>query len=774
MTRKTIEIASLLAASAALLGANQAQAQDTTIESIEEVVVTGQKIERSLQDTKESVVVLTGDMLDERGLTDLTQIIEQTAGVSGDRYNIRIRGISSPNGSQRSELSSVYVDGVALSGWVKSEGPGNTWDVQQVEILRGPQSTNLGRNALAGAIVTKTNDPSFDTEVAMGLTLGDYGTQELKGMANVVLSEGLAALRLTVEDNHSDGYINNTTLFQDDTGYLDNATYRGKLLLQPSDRLRAVLSYQHINNRYGESAISIEGRGFDPEDFISTNDIEESYELEADLASLIIDYDLSDSWTLTSITAFQDGARDRYSDTDKGPMDPSNGGGLNDRQYENTNWSQELRLNLDLGTLKGSSGVYFSNVESLTTQSLRSSLDLAQYIADEGDLIAPGAGELFASYLIGFGEYPNYFDLQSSGESTLESDTFAVFSEWDMQLSEKWKLSFGARYDSEKQEYSSESLTTSSSESFIATAPTVPNPGLDLDANGSVDAFDDYYWFALLGQFDMTLQALITSQPFSTTQTDFDAFLPHVGLSYQFSDNITTSFFVKEGYRSGGTEILALGATNSYDPEYLLNYEFSLRSQTTDGRAILNMNAYYGDWTDQQVSVPESFFGNAFFKIVNSGRSEIYGVELDASYILSDNISGYVSAAFTGTEYIDFVIDPASGENYNGNEFQNAPKNTGALGFNYSDGNWVANANVTYTGSFYGNAENTILLESITRLNARLGYEWDRLRVEAYVNNLTNEVSKRQMFGFTDDQGRYELGRTNAPRTYGARVFYRL
>jgi iron complex outermembrane receptor protein len=186
------------------------------------------------------------------------------------------------------------------------------------------------------------------------------------------------------------------------------------------------------------------------------------------------------------------------------------------------------------------------------------------------------------------------------------------------------------------------------------------------------------------------------------------------------------------------------------------------------------MNAYYGDWTDQQVSVPESFFGNAFFKIVNSGRSEIYGVELDASYILSDNISGYVSAAFTGTEYIDFVIDPASGENYNGNEFQNAPKNTGALGFNYSDGNWVANANVTYTGSFYGNAENTILLGSITRLNARLGYEWDRLRVEAYVNNLTNEVSKRQMFGFTDDQGRYELGRTNAPRTYGARVFYRL
>lgn len=131
--------------------AQTASARDNEIaaDRLEEIVVLGQKIERPLMQTEDSVAVFPEDTIRERGLIDIADTIQQAPNVSGTGRSFRIRGIDSGLiGTLRSELASFYVDGVALSGWVKAEGPQQLWDVQQVEFLRGPQSTNLGRNSL--------------------------------------------------------------------------------------------------------------------------------------------------------------------------------------------------------------------------------------------------------------------------------------------------------------------------------------------------------------------------------------------------------------------------------------------------------------------------------------------------------------------------------------------------------------------------------------------------------------------------------------------------
>jgi outer membrane cobalamin receptor len=120
--------------------AEQTDSANLTSNDIETIVVTGQKLSNSLQETKESVEVFTNLTLEERNLENITDVFIQTPGVSGDQSKFYIRGVRSSDGSgnpSRGDLASVVIDGVTLSGWVKSEGAGQLWDVSQIEILRG-------------------------------------------------------------------------------------------------------------------------------------------------------------------------------------------------------------------------------------------------------------------------------------------------------------------------------------------------------------------------------------------------------------------------------------------------------------------------------------------------------------------------------------------------------------------------------------------------------------------------------------------------------------
>ena len=157
-----------LSASIAALATCGALAQDAPeLEARQDtVIVTGQKIDRSLQDTPESVAVVTQLDIQTQNINDLADAISRTANIATrfDDRGFSIRGISNENvsGAGFSDLATIYVDGAPISRDAVRGGPLNIWDIEQIEFLRGPQSTLQGRNALAGAIVINTAEPTYD------------------------------------------------------------------------------------------------------------------------------------------------------------------------------------------------------------------------------------------------------------------------------------------------------------------------------------------------------------------------------------------------------------------------------------------------------------------------------------------------------------------------------------------------------------------------------------------------------------------------------------
>jgi outer membrane receptor protein involved in Fe transport len=657
---------------------------------------------------------------------------------------------------------------VTLSGWIKSEGAGQLWDISQVEILRGPQSTNIGRNALAGAVIVNTNDPVYYNEGSVRVGFGEYGKQELNGMANINIVEDVAAVRFSLENTQSDGFVNNIIRNEDDYGNSDNAIYRMKFLYQPIDDLKSVLSYQRIESVYGLET-TMTGGEFNKADRISIAGDDSTFEIDADLLSLNIDYNINDEWSMKSITAYQSGERLRLSDTDLGPLTVGEGGGIVNQVMKDKNWSQELRFNYDNSSnLRGSSGVYFANIEADYVQNRNVDLTLSPLF----DELAPGLGmALTTDAVFGFAIYEPYFDTNQNGFTDVETSTWAVFSEWEYDLDDKWMLSAGVRYDSETQKFATGSVTTTNS-----TVPGFLAPPLgDFDMGG-------FSLNQVIGLINMELAAFIAPTPAQSKSEDFSNVLPHVGITYNWNDDVSSSFFVKKSYRSGGSELTLLSGVNNFDAEELWNYEASLRAVVLDGKGVFNTNVYYSDWTDQQVAIQEpGTNSSAFVVTVNAGSSKLYGFEASFDYELTESLNLYSGLAISHTEYVEFNAGSATltfrDGDLSGNSFSFAPEETAVLGLNYfQSGGFFANASVSYVGESYSDVFNTKKMDSYTLVNINAGYEFEHLKLEVYAKNATDELydTNNNLSNVSNAEG-ITLGDgviLGAPREIGARVTF--
>ncbi|PAJ76224.1 hypothetical protein CJF42_00580 [Pseudoalteromonas sp. NBT06-2] len=740
------------------VSAEQNETTETKQNAIEKIVVTGQKLANTLQDTKESIAVFTQESLEQRNLQELTDVFLQTPGVSGSQYSFRIRGVRNSDGASlpnRGDLASVVVDGVTLSGWVKSEAAGNLWDVSQVEVLRGPQSTNLGRNALAGAVVINTTDPTFENEAKIRLGFGEYGKQEIKGVANINLVDDVSAIRIAVEQNKSDGYVDNITRNEDDYGHANNDVYRLKWLYQPNDDFSSVFSYQRIESKLGSTSSYLVD-GYTREDrVISAND-KAVFDTEADLFSLNIDYTINDNWSLKSISAYQGGERTRFSDSDRTSKSVENGGSIVSRLSEDNNWSQEFRFNFEGDSIRGSSGVYFSGIEAKRSQEYSGNYNLPVLF----DEFMPGLGAvLTTTAVLPVALYAPLFPTVQSGVTNVDTSTYAIFSEWQVDLSEKWVLNAGIRYDNEEQKYLTSSITESSYES-----PQMGGPFGAVDLGGMTI---DQVIFLINNQ----ITGLVAEVPETEKTESFNNFLPHAGITYKWNDDVATSFFVKKSYRSGGAELTLLNGINHFDAEELWNYEASLRAVVLDGKGVLNANVYYSDWTDQQVAIQEPGTTNDSFKMtINAGESTLSGTEISFTYEVSENLALYTGLAISHTEYNKF--DSSNDDHpFSGNDFKFAPKETATLGLSYTnDSGFFGNVNMTYTGSSYSDVANESEMASYTLVNINGGYEFDNLKLEAYVRNLTDELydTNNSLTSSEGDHGSI-LG---APKEAGVRATY--
>ncbi|MGF1710209.1 TonB-dependent receptor [Vibrio kagoshimensis] len=725
----------------------------------EVIVVTGQKIARSTQDTKESVAVVTDQDIERYELQDLNDIYAFSANVydmgSGEVFGIRgVSQNSASTGGGTGEMGSLYIDGVAYTGYASRFLAKDVWDVEQVEVLRGPQSTNVGRNALIGAVVVESKKPELGYyDAVMRVGAGNYGRKVLDGMFNAPVGDD-AALRVTGQFHESDGFMKNATLGNDDFDARENHNIRAQLLIEPSDQWSLNLMAQFAKSDRGQDIYYVNpANGYPLDSRTSYDDVVARENYDGFTAAIDFTYYLTEQWTLSSITSYLGGDYVRTDDSDRIPGVTGN---QVDRTVEDKNIAQEVRFNFEGQDTRGVAGIYLTQVEQ------KIATDRLQLVGIH-PLISAGLNQMGAGALEG-AILPLYMENAQIDDSIAYDKTvknMAFFTEWDHDIASAWTASAGFRYDYEK----SEIAPSQQSRSVVG--------GLNLpDAAGAGAAIDSATGLpagtgaAIVSSINNNLNSYVGVSNQAKQETSYHALLPQVGLTYNINQDASISTFYKRGYRSGGTDIDGTGTSRSFDPEHLDNFELAIRTAWLDGDLISNANIYYGDWKNQQVDVcPDGNSVNCYTE--NAGESEIYGLEFENIYLFNEDLSLFANVGFAKTKFKDYV--GAQGD-LSGNQFAFSPEYTGSLGANYFFTERVYSTfSVDYVDEMYGDQANNELYKSDARTiyNVTAGYLGDNFKVDAYVKNLTDEFYINGNYSdYLDNQNI----RAGAPREFGANL----
>ncbi|MGM7448073.1 TonB-dependent receptor [Idiomarina sp. ST20R2A10] len=707
-------------------------------DGLEIIKVQGEKRERSLSETTSSVAVTTAQKIDQENLLDLSDIISRTANVA-ETYGgsgFTIRGIRDENASAN-PLATIYVDGVAIPSQVNDAGPTDLWDIAQVEILRGSQSTVQGENSLAGAIIISTQDPTMDWTWKTRAIWSDPNDRRLAFAGGGPLIDDELAFRVAVEKRDFDGFTKNITRNEMEDS-VDSLVTRLKLLWKPAGvkGLTAKLNFMRDDRedpyQYSYSRTDVENYY---DNRVNLSNRENVTDITTDIVSLNLSYELNEHWSLASVTSQSDSDSLRLYDIDLIAED--NRYGEMDHNYKNQ--SQEIRLSFDYPDFHGLFGGYWSNREKDATDNQMAGV-ATPVAAIVGALQNMGLDEATAtqfanSYSQELPLIPVDYDSDVSDRSTNR----AVFADVEYALINNVALIAGFRYDTER--YTYESLTET------AFAGTLPDP----DSYGEAGTAPNSIITGINQEVLNLVERAGNSVPESTR--DFNAFLPKLAVRWDYDNNDSLALTVQRAYRSGGSSYnTARAEVFAYDPEYTTNYELAWRSRLLDNSLFVSSNLYYIDWEDKQVSA--NFGLNSFDShTVNAGKAHLYGMELEARQYVNSYMDWYGSYSYSRTQYDQFeAIAGAQIRDFSGTEFIFAPKHTAALGVNlYPARDWTVNVNANYRDSVLSDAgARDNRASSRTLFNAKISY--DKFDWSAYI--FANNIF---------DKGYIEYYRTDMP-----------
>lgn len=702
----------------------QTTAEISAERQIETITVRGEKTDRSIQDTTSSVAVTTALKIEQENLQSLVDILNRTANVSA-MYGSRgftIRGIADEAGASN-PLATIYLDGAALPSQIADAGPTDLWDIAQVEVMRGPQSTIQGENALAGAIVMRSAEPTMDWAAKARVQFSDPSDRRIAFAGGGPLIEDELAFRVALEKRDFDGYVHNITRNEPEDE-VDALSARIKLLWTPkalpgfSARLTHLRDDSEGPYMYVYSAI-------DQDDYynnrINRSDAESKTDIVTDVTTLELNYQLNDVWSVSATTAKT--RSDAFRNYDNDQTEQNLAYGLTDGVFDTL--SQELRLHYSGDNLRALAGLYWSRREmdsmTSTLTNVATPLSTIAAVLQGNGLDAATAQQLAALY----GQALPVIPVDYNNVSPTQSENLAAFFDLEYQLSAQWTLLAGARFDTEQYDYQSDTTAE-----FAGTLPDPANfgaPGTALYAASS--GINN----AVLGMVNDAASSVPASS------RDFNAFLPKLGTRWQYSAEQSLAFTVQRGYRSGGSSYnIARGEVFGYEPEFTTNYELAWRSNWPDQNLTVNSNLYYIDWTDKQVIA--NFGINSFDShTVNAGKSHLYGAEFEVRQRINNQLDWYGSYAYSKTQYDEFdAIAGAMISNFSGQPFAYAPRHTAALGANwYLADNWALNVNSNFRSKVStGPRDSTLWLSSRALFNARLSYDSTNWSAYLFVNNL--------------------------------------
>lgn len=689
---------------------------------LDEITVTARRMQESLQDVPSSVSTMSADFVREQNIETVNDVIELSPGATytslhKGQHDYSMRGISSQTEGAAGDSAVVtYVDNVVVGkDFAKSL---KFIDVQQVEILRGPQGTSFGRNASAGLIHIITKPPTSEFEGLLEGTAGSDSLIAFNGVLNGALSDNVAG-RISVHYDDRDGYTRDLSTGRD-LDYEQNSTLRGQLLFSPRDELDVLLKVEWSEDDDGAPI----RRGPDctqpyleapfgdftepscnPWETIISDNSSLGLERTIVTAAAKIDWDFSDSLHFTSVTGFVDAEMNRFQDIFGTPLDVL----LQSNADDASQFTQEFRVDNSAADerLSWLAGIY--------------------YFADDHDKVGENrdalsyAGPPFATTT----------DLRTANDTT----SLGLFGQISYDVSERANLSFGGRYSSDEKDF----------DVFHETA------------GGLGDIFVD--------PAENPVQ--------ESTSEKWDNVTGSISLSYDASDTVMIYGIAATGYKSGGFNgepFNAESAVTPYDEETSTNIEAGLKSEWLENRVRVNASLFHTQYDDLQVA---DFLPSGTPIIENSGGAKVVGLELEFSWLVNDYLTLSGSYATLDAE-LEGDID---GTDVEGNRPDNAPEWTATLVANVSVP--LSNgSSLSIRGDYRGRSDvfdgpfediDTVR-PSASFVNARLGWmsEDELWQLSLWGKNLTEEEEVLTI-GPEVLVSQHPTG-YGAPRTYGMTV----
>ncbi|GAB3103672.1 TonB-dependent receptor [Aestuariicella hydrocarbonica] len=662
--------------------------------ALEEIVVTAQKRSENLQSTAMSVDAFSGSILSASGVSNTSQLAEMTPNVTimserpaqAEPY---IRGVGSPlDGPGIDQGVAIYLDGVQLDS--PATNLFSVLDVAQVEVLKGPQGTLYGRNALGGVISITTKTPSEEFGGSISAGVGNFGGHEVSASLEGGLTENLKG-RISGYYQSRDGYIDNTAPGFDDLGQHEQSTFRGKLVYTPTDKLEITLAAD-----FSESESS--GPAYQPTSVVTaraqaaalgglvvptyTESDGDIYQLQHNLdgssdngsngGSVTVNYTINDTWELISITGYREAEFTGMEDLDASALDYLHV--ATDNQADSL--SQEVRLHLSTNKLTGVIGGFYNDSQVDNLFSVMPFYEFAAPLALAGN---PNAGAAPTITLRGN-----------------ETESWAMFTQWDWDLTEALTLTLGARYGaSKKTSYRTENRYF---DSYYAAQAAGRDQCFNLGPGVGTD-----------DQPDCLIQ---TGQDSLQASDSWSKFTPKVGLRYTVDDDLMFYASFSQGYRDGGFSGTDPNLS-PFDEETLNAYEVGMKSEWLDNRLRINGAVFYYDYEDLQMEISEiSQSGQLLTKVFNAGSAEMQGAELETVWILNETFSLTANIGWLNTEIVE-LKDPDQrdyGFVREGNEFNHAPHLTASLiptfKFDFDAGSLTWRTEINYKDEYYNDFEN--------------------------------------------------------------------
>ena len=659
---------------------------------LSEVIVTATKRNTKLQETPIAITAFTSEQIENERLYNFADIAERTPGLEFIPYSrqeayVSIRGTTTNSAAAGADLGvTVFIDDVPTIG-VGDNDP-DLFDLQSVEVLRGPQGTLFGRNVTGGAIIVHTLPPSFTLHESVQATYGTDNLGEVRSYLTGPLIADTLAGKVSMQYRTQDGIINNVNL----GGSALSTTAgggRAQLLWTPSSSVKLLFGGDFSSDGSPYKSTQLIGN-FQPALFPplsyspdNTNDgIRGTGEARSAGAFARLDY-MTPIGTWTSITGYRNIYDKNYHSTSGEPFNEL----LQYATQEGHQVTEEIRFASNTGQrLTWVSGLFFLN-------------SVREYDTIYDLNVKPG---VVASYVSPY----SALTFASLSNQHVDAYSYAAFGEANYALTDALKLTLGARLTREEKSGHSSVYDTSG-----------------LDAPLLAPHYSDAW----------------------------DAFNPKATLSYQPVPAVLAYLTASSGFKSGGydtTGTTVAGLETAFRPEKVTNYEGGLKVSGFSNRLSVGISAYYADYKDLQVNEYNQQLLQ--FVTANAGRSKIPGVEFETFARPFSWLTLSASYSYTGADYSSYV-DGTSDYSHHQIPFdaKNQYHFGGELHFPTSAlaaGELRIGADVTYRSKTYFDDQNDtpqfILRNTVIDGLANAHVTWasadDRWEVSAWGKNITD------------------------------------